>query len=358
MALMSVPEEAKLLPPVGTLLRAIPLSARAIVVGPPGSGKTVLAVHLARRAASTQPTDLLVASEHLVQWVRQALADVPNVRISNWRTWIGQEYADATRGPLPREVRDGHHGFRWSALERAFAKLGRSERTIVVDEAQDVPAALVRILARRAQGMLAFADPVQRFANEGSAVEDLVDAVAADDPWPVFVLEEDYRTTRAIQAFATAAWVPERERIARPARRDGPPPTVRSGGAPLVVEEVRRWLDDPAVETLVVATAQTERATLLESLTQAGIDVARRPHVDDARVRVLAFEALRGLEFDAVVLAPPSEARDAVSVHRANLYVAATRARHGLSVVVPEPTPPHLRDDLDRAEDRYVGGSA
>jgi hypothetical protein len=352
---MSVPSEDVLLPPVGTLLGAIPPFGRAVIVGPPGSGKTVLAIHLARRAAMLRPTDLLVASEHLVQWARQALDDAPNVRISNWRTWIGQDYTASTRTALPKDVRDSQHGFHWQALERAFAALGRSERTILVDEAQDVPAALMRILALRSEGLLAFADPVQRFASEGSAVEDLVDAIASDDPWPVFVLEEDFRTTRPIQAFATAAWVPERERVARPARRDGPLPIVRSGGPSIVVDEVRHWLDDPAVETLVVATAQTERASLLNALSDAGIEVARRPHVDDASVRVLAFEALRGLEFDAVVLAPPGRTHDAASTHRANLYVAATRARHGLSLVAPEPTPSHLGEDLARAADRYVG---
>lgn len=355
---MSVPSEDELLPPIGTLLGAISASGRAIIVGPPGSGKTVLAVHLARRSAALRPTELLVASEHLVQWVRQALADVPAVRICNWRMWLGQEYTDSTRMPLPKDVRDSQHGFHWHALERAFAPLGCSKRTIIVDEAQDVPAALMRILARRADGLLAFADPVQRFASDGSAVEDLVDAIASNDPWPVFVLEEDYRTTRAIQAFATAAWVPERERGARPARRDGPPPIVRSGGISIVVDEVRRWLGDPAVETLVVATAQTERAILLSALSKAGIEVARRPHVDDAPVRVLAFEALRGLEFDAVVLAPPERTSDTPSIHRANLYVAATRARHGLSLVAPEPTPTHLANDLTRAAERYAKGTA
>lgn len=339
MALMSVPDAAGLLPPVGTLLAKLPTDGRAIIVGPPGSGKTVLAVHLARRAAAEGPVDLLLASEHLVHWVREALADAPNVRISNWRTWITLEYQTSARRPLPNDVRDTHHGFRWAALERVFADLGPSQRTTIVDEAQDVPAPLLRILASRARGLLAFADPVQRFAQEGSTLEDLVDAIVTDDPWPVFVLEEDFRTTGAIQAFATAAWMPERQWATRPARNVGPLPIVRSGDVGTVVDEVRRWLANGSVGTLVVATEQTERARLLEALTAAGIDVARRPHVDDANVRVLAFEALRGLEFDAVVLAPPATSRGSVATQQANLYVAATRARIGLSVVVPQDDP-------------------
>jgi superfamily I DNA/RNA helicase len=240
-------------------------------------------------------------------------------------------------------------------MEKLFDGLGQSNRDIIVDEAQDIPAPLLRILAKRARSLMAFADPVQRFALDGSSIEELVDAIDSTSLWPVYVLEEDFRTTRAIQAFATAAWIPERVHSSRPARREGPLPIVRSGDAKVAVEEVRRWLASDGCASVVVATSQPERANLVNELTIAGIDVARRPQEENAKVRVLAFEALRGLEFDAVVLVPPVITRDSVGVHRANLYVSATRARHGLSVVLAANAPSALVEEINRAEAALVG---
>src|SRR5690606_11821903 len=121
------------------------------------------------------------------------------------------------------------------------------------DEAQDIPRRLVPAMCRFSKYLLAFADPLQRHVDDGSSIEELVDALEHDHPWPVFVLEEDFRTTREIQRFATAAWAPERSYPSRSARNHGPDPQVVAGSFVDVAQEAARLLDAGGATVLVAS---------------------------------------------------------------------------------------------------------
>ena len=357
MAAIRIPTTSELQPPIETLLRALPMPTSRIVTGPPGSGKTVLAVHLAGIAAHDLPVDLVVASQHLVSRLKHVLRDHPNVRVMTWRSWLSTSYVDATGKSPPTRTDEGRRVHDWGAILQALRLAAPERRQAIVDEAQDIPPAVFEVLVSGYCAVLAFLDPYQRYAFEGTTTEDLVDTLASDHPWPVYVLEEDFRTTRQIQAFASAAWAPQRMALSRPSRNEGPLPRILRAGTAEVVAEARRLLSTHRID-IVVACAQTDRAEITLALERGEVPVARGPATANDGVRVLAFESLRGLEYEAVLLVPPSTWHHAPAELDAHLYVAATRARRELAVVIPSPQPAHLETAIDRARGTFEGVEA
>lgn len=333
-----------------TLVAGVTLPGSGIVIGPPGSGKTVLAMQLAGRAANLLHTDLVVASEHLVGWLRPRVSR--SVGIKTWRNWLHETYADAVGGRTPQRNRNGVQGIDWMAvLEGIERATPVNHRQILVDESQDVPHRLLAAMRRHARNVIAFADPLQRHNKDGSSLDQLVDALSLEHPWPVLVLEEDFRTTREIQDFAVSAWAPERLDPSRPARATGPLPRVVNGTLDYAAAEAERLLTAD-IGTVMVASAHADRGAIVGALRERNVPVNRGSRSDPDKVSVLAFEALRGLEFDAVVLVPPGQLLGTWQEMSADRYVAATRARRELTVIMTGSTFPELAQSLEVAGKR------
>lgn len=322
---------------LSSLLTGVRIPDSAVVVGPPGSGKTTLAVGLANSAASATRVDLIVASEHLVGRLKPLLRR--GVQVATWRTWLTSTYNEVMGRNVPRKRR-GVPGVDWASVMLEIEKAHPiSDRQLILDEAQDIPRRLVTAMGRQAGHLFAFTDPLQRQVEDGCGLEDLVEALGHEHPWPVYVLEEDFRTTFEIQQFAVSAWAHERISPSRPARRHGPRPRVLTTDFVGVAKEAGALLASDC-GTVMIACAHADRAAVVSALAHQGIAVNRSGQTKAHSTSVLAFETLRGLEFDAVVLIPPLSPQRGWSSAVADLYVAATRATHQLTVaVVHEPFP-------------------
>lgn len=334
--------------PPQSLLLALSAPRSGIVVGPPGSGKTAMALQLASEAAIGGRVQFLVASQHLVAWLQDRL-ETPAVEVKTWRGWLGETYQGIAGTTYPIKKRGSQRSVDWDKVMLTIERgAPQHSRQVIVDEAQDVPARLFLALVKHEGNVIAFADPYQRHVNEGSTIERMVDALALDHPWPVYVLEEDYRTTMEIQRFSTAAWAPERLDPARPARNRGPVPSVTTGGFEAVALEAKRLMDKQ-VGSVTVASSQADRAKIAAALRAIGLEPNRGAEADPNKVSVLAFEALRGLEFDSVVLVPHGSSSNRWNEAAADLYVASTRARRELSLVLVHPSSEELTRSLERA---------
>lgn len=229
---------------------------------------------------------------------------------------------------------------------------------VVVDEAQDLSPMGLRMLARRASGgsMTVLGDLAQATSPQATGSWRLVVSALADHVNELSVREEPvsvrnseltvgYRVPAAILDVANRL-------LAEAAPEVTPARSVREGGDPPLVVRV----DEPNLAGAVVSevTALRERTasvavvaldhrleTLERALEAAGLPADRvggagLPGHD--AVALVTPAAVKGLEFDAVVVVEPSEVAGLDSGLR-HLYVAMTRAVQHLGIVHAEPLP-------------------
>jgi hypothetical protein len=114
---------------------------RAVVTGPPGSGKTVLAISIARHLADGGRRTLLTCfNERLAEHLREDLVDIPNLHVAHFHRVCAELAAEAGL-PIERgsdvDERTYFEEELPGLLEQAARTLGPRYRAIVVDEAQD-----------------------------------------------------------------------------------------------------------------------------------------------------------------------------------------------------------------------------
>ena len=223
---------------------------------------------------------------------------------------------------------------------------------VVVDEAQDLTAMELRLLARRTPersmtvlGDLAQATAVGAQRNWDEVMDHLVPReVEARERARIEELGVGYRVPAAILDFANRL-LPVAAPHVRPSR------SVRTAGDPPLVLAIEAVGLAHAVATEVGALAQrwttvgviapvSQLDAIAAALEAAAIDFtdARRQNLSES-VTLLPPSSAKGLEFDAVVVVEPArivaEEPSGVRV----LYVALTRAVQHLGILHAEPLP-------------------
>nr|WP_235857092.1 AAA family ATPase [Occultella glacieicola] len=236
-------------------------------------------------------------------------------------------------------------GPRQTTAERAYADRSWTYGHVVVDEAQELSAMAWRALLRRnpTRSMTIVGDVSQTSTRAGTSDW----GATLDGPlrsrWRLATLTVNYRTPSAIMDAA--------RRVAIAADPEHPPTPVTSArdlpdalaitrvedltkGIRVAVEAEREMLDGGR---LAVVAARHRHAGLLEELgVPAAVDLTEE-------VVLLDPAGSKGLEFDVVVLAEPSELMPE-SDRAGDLYVAMTRPTRRLHVVHHAALPEGLTD--------------
>lgn len=195
---------------------------------------------------------------------------------------------------------------------------------VVVDEAQDLSAMQWRMVARRGRDATwtVVGDLAQRSTPAGPAGWQEVAELLGRRDTHVARLTVNYRTSTAIMELAARLL---------PAIAPGqhPPRSVRTSDlAPRILTRVT---DLPATTASEARRARAETSGTVAVVATGDLhhDLAARLARDD--VRVLDPWTVKGLEFDAVVVAAPEDV--AAAAGYGGLYVALTRATDRLAVV-------------------------
>ncbi len=367
---MRLPKEAQLsreqkevcfAPPEGT----------AIVVGPPGSGKTVVALFRMRNLK--QGKHAVVAAMHnrvLSRYAGQS---------QTFHTWIQKWWRESTRRSLPTSATREPNGFQHpdfaSAANLACSTLKGEIRSkghwghLILDEAQDFDASAHRFLSAVQSlsfsdlepadrpSILILADENQRITQKNSTVRDLSDAymIPRDE---LYLLKRNYRNTREIARFAAqffndaASGIPE-----LPERRGDVPRIVVTSSLDDAVDRIAAHARLHANEEIgVLVHYEKTRRKLYNKLTHRLRDVKIAVQTyssqdeqfrnedalkfDEPGVTVLCYASSKGLEFDSVFLPElqsypmDPETRDVVKMH---LDVMASRARNLLTALLTDP---------------------
>ncbi|TPL00659.1 hypothetical protein FJ938_21935 [Mesorhizobium sp. B2-4-14] len=221
-----------------------PADGAILVVGPPGTGKTVMAFHRAQKLEKLgQDPHVIMFNKVLAKYTSSRSGVAPKVGVSTMHSWAGKWWKRAT-GSWPPTIAGDSWTHDWGEIcARALNAFhnGASRRFtwghLIIDEGQDFPPQMYMTLGMMLKQMEAlgvkaqitiFADDNQRLqANRNSRIKDIKNYLfiggAANR---VFGLKKNFRNTRPIAEFAKHFQVGNESGIAELPDADGESPQV------------------------------------------------------------------------------------------------------------------------------------
>ena len=178
-----------------------PLDEPLFVAGPPGSGKTVLAVRRAQMTAEAGPGTLIVTYNRMLRRLLNLLDQ--SLEAKTMHGHVGPDYRRrAAVSKVPTLPHDSH-AFIWDEMMRVLSDLGvgPNRRHLVVDEGQDLPYGFFAYASRHISRMLSvFVDDDQALRDQRTTLEDIKRAAAFPGD-PIF-LTQNHRNTPEVARLA------------------------------------------------------------------------------------------------------------------------------------------------------------
>jgi DNA helicase-2/ATP-dependent DNA helicase PcrA len=346
---------------------ALPLEGQHLIIGGPGTGKSVMALLRARRLAADvgQGRYRFLTYNRLLDQSSRHLFGDDLLTASTLLQWFWKVWTVQARVPmLPPKSGKNFREIDWPAVERfldnrsAWAPLTERYRTplpfLLIDEGQDMPKAFYRTLAELGfEHIYVVADQNQHLHPERcSTRQDIQDKLGLD-PAEVLELRINYRNTRPIALLADHFYPgdPASPRPEIPAAKPGagtPELWCYGSGETLSLDDVASRIlqmadRDPRKLIGVIAPTNDVRTKFLHAIECARppLDNGQPPlqtyesgsadHLDFGQggIMVINANASKGLEFDVAILADidahqPRNNEDAL---KKRFYVMVTRAR-------------------------------
>jgi len=343
----------------------LPLEGAYLVTGPPGSGKTVMALYRAQILddIGIEP-EVIMYNNTLEEYTTDASQELEiSGHVNTFHSWFWNGYPEWTGDGYPPEVEK--YVYMWEEIlpeliETESTKVG----TLLVDEGQDLPTGFYAALQFITGEFTIFADENQRMDEEvNSTLDQIREATELDDE---LSLTKNYRNTREIARLAREFYVGlETGKPELPDRR-GEKPVVRSTKSP---EEAARFIAEHERtndhEQIGVLVKNTDTQLRIHRLLKEDLETENEVQIYSSRssvedymdftspgIKVLCFASSKGLEFDTVFLPEiqtfTSDLEDPST--KMELYVILSRARDRLFILFSgDDRPPILElfpDDL------------
>ena len=323
----------------------VPLDQPLFVAGPPGCGKTSLAVWRADALSELYGKIPVITYNRMLRRSLQLVADENEIAISasTMQRFVWQDYSTRIHERPPMDALDPYT-YQWEVMMERLAGGGPDREALVVDEGQDLPGDFFIYASRFvASNLSVFADEEQAIGENRSTLVQIKRAAALPDP---VILTENHRNTPEIARLAEHF---HRGRLpAASVVRAGSgelPQLVRSPNvnstASRIVNEFRNRAASIGVIVDQNSTGQAIWSLLQSRLSQTRVDMysnqARNEQSIDIRkagVTVVNKDSVKGQEFDTVFLLELDRFIPCVSdADFRAMYMMCTRARDNLFLV-------------------------
>ncbi len=189
--------------------RALPKTGQHLIIGGPGTGKSVLALLRSRRHHQDKDGYVFLVYNHLLHQASRQLCE-GQLSGEQWQRWFLQSLNKLKPGckvPKLPPIPDGWQEIDWAQLPKLIEELPQCPASswpfLIIDEGQDMPPAFYDALINLgAESFYVVADQNQQIVpDKNSTRQDIQNClgVAVSD---VIELRENYRNTHAIARLA------------------------------------------------------------------------------------------------------------------------------------------------------------
>ena len=326
-----------------------PLDRSLFVAGPPGSGKTVLAVHRAQMATGMErgdspPSVVLVTYNRMLRRLLELIRN-GDISVATMHRFAGRDYRQRTNEGPPHQP-DDSYSYEWEAMVSSLEEAGEGPNRshLVVDEGQDLPQGFFRYASRHVSHTLSvFADEDQALGTQRTTLEQIKDAASLDDP---IILSQNHRNTPEIARLAEhfhngrlpAATVVR-------STMGELPRLVRLNSLKLTAEFVSNWWTNRGGSIGIIVsrndTGRNIHGLLVEILPGRRVDIYEHSTKNEDSIEMLVpgvtilnKESVKGQEFDSVFILEIEEFIPCTTdTERRRMYMMCTRARDNLFLV-------------------------
>lgn len=339
---------------------ALPVKGQHLIVGGPGTGKSVVALLRSRRLAeNARDYRTLVYNRLLDHSNRHLFGNDQKLVAKTWDSWFREIYGyffDA----VPTHEPDKPEGYRpidWEAVEQQLQSLDRFEdlsgKFLVIDEGQDMPPAFYRTLIHLGfENFYVAADQNQQIHPDKCSSRQDIENNLALEQGETLELKTNYRNTRPV-ALLAQHFYPADPASPRPDLPDLKPAAMtpelwtygKANKATLaaIADNILRLSDRNPRKLIGIITPDNEvRTKFNDALLRANPKLdndkppiqtfvsgqRELPDFGQGGLMIINAQSCKGLEFDTAILADidQHQPKDSHTL-KARFYVMAARAR-------------------------------
>jgi DNA helicase II / ATP-dependent DNA helicase PcrA len=338
--------------------RALPNDGQFLIIGGPGTGKSVLALLRARRYNQRKSGNyrFLVFNNLLKQASSQLFENKLESR--QWQGWFGELYSRLVKEEVPRSPAEPGGTYKDIDWEKVLQKINDLDPQqqeefpyLIIDEGQDMPPQFYRALASLGvRNFYVVADQNQQIKPDRNStrheIQDELDIGSRE----VIELQENYRNKYPIARFAREFYT--RDPASPPPDLPASKPSVErpvlfeysANQFPKVIERILVRADQHPERLIAVITPNNKiREKYVTALRSTEIELdSGRPQIEtypnsdkseisfgDGGIVVINAQSCKGLEFDTVFIADINEFpywHDIADQQKRLFYVMVARA--------------------------------